>query len=245
MGPSGQELPRDRKEEQHYPDYGKRVKGVTRIGLVSEYFPPFCVGGAELSTFQLARSVTQQGHFVSVLTPNYGDVSKEVREGIQICRFWFPQRLKSGELAKSRYLENPLFPLYLAVQIFLWAKRSRLDVLHAQNTHSVVGTFLAARLLKKRVIVSVRDFMISDPPTVPEAPRRVRFPFRGFFVEKIHRFNSKCRRAALSRADEVVFVSLFLKTHYLNRGTLLRGRCHVIYNLPPDVDGSSVGVEEM
>jgi len=214
-----------------------------RIGLVTEYFPPFVVGGAELSTFQLAKALAREGHVVSVLTPNYGEVPEEIREEIRIHRFWFPQRLKAGELARSRYLENPFYPFYLMVRILFWAKRLGLEVLHAQNAHSFVGTFWAARLLNVRVVVSVRDFTVSDPFPVPEATARSWGSGRRLLVTWAHRLNSRWRRAALFQADAAIFVSHFLKRHYLGKRLRFKGEVCVIYNLPPESHLSPVQTE--
>lgn len=216
-----------------------------RIGFVSEYFPPFCVGGAELSSFQLARSLVRKGHIVDVLTPNYGGVSSETMEGVRIHRFWFPQHLKRGELARSRYLEQPLYPLYLAVQVFFWARRHRLEVLHAQNTHSLIGTLLAARLLRRRVVFSVRDFSMSDSPSLPPETARKLGGLRRWMVEKVQRLNDRWRRTTLLKGDAVVFVSHFLRSHYLEKGFQGNGRFLVIYNLPPEAPSTPAAIEEV
>ncbi len=232
-----------------------------RICLVNEYFPPFAPGGAEWSMEALARALAQRGHPVSVVTPNYGGLAREVRDGITIVRFPFPFRLPPGRTPlSSKWLANPVFYLYAAWQIARTARREGADVIHVQNKHMLIPGVLAGRRLGLPVALTIRDGSIIDaaPMCLHHGDRMpadcgVRKLWRDcseeyfrLYVRRRSRrlwsklaflyfwLDSRLKQRFLCRLDVVIGVSQGILGIYRRSG-LLKGvrRVEAIYNVPP------------
>lgn len=131
------------------------------IGFISEYFPPYAPGGAEWSSFFLARNLSDKGHKIVVITPNYGALSEEVIEGVRIYRFPFYFKLsKSKLILNSFHHTNPLWIIWSSIQIYKYARKSQLQILHIQGKYSIIPTFLANYFLKLPILLTIRDYQI-------------------------------------------------------------------------------------
>ncbi len=137
------------------------------ICFVNEYFPPFSPGGAEWSLDALTRAAAERGHRVVVVTPNYGAPAVEERDGVRILRFPFPLKLPPGRTpASSKWLANPLFYLWAALAIARAARREGAELIHAQNKHSLIPAALAGLLLRRPVLLTIRDGSIINAAPV-------------------------------------------------------------------------------
>ena len=129
-----------------------------RIALTNEFFPPAAPGGAEWSMFELAQTLSEAGHHVVVITPNYGHSAYELEGKVAIYRYAFPRKLKSErQLPGFIWYSNPFFYLYSAIQIYRIARKEKLQLIHAQNKYSLPGSWLAARALGIPVVTTIRD----------------------------------------------------------------------------------------
>lgn len=133
-----------------------------RIGLVSEYYPPYTSGGAEWSTQLLAQELAARPEIerVVVITPNHGAASLEATGNLVVERFAFPFKLHKKRIHPYGLLANPAFYGYSAWQIMRLVRKYKLDVLHVQNKQSVVGAVWAAHWAKIPVVVTLRDVML-------------------------------------------------------------------------------------
>lgn len=236
------------------------------ILLINEYFPPFAPGGAEWSTLQLGRSLVDRGHTVTVVTPNYGTTAREtMKGGVNVVRFPYPARLKGRRTLPVRWLASPLFYLWSALWIAIHARRVGADVLHAQNKYSLPGAWLAGRLLRRPVVITLRDTLslcafgrcLMRYDALPEGcghgellrlcrqehievyirPRgRLHRWKAGLTTRYIHR-QTTVRRWFLERADGVVSVSRGIEGVYRAGGVRLGRQSTVVYNIPPQIDG--------
>ena len=215
------------------------------IGLTSEYFFPFAPGGAEWSTLFLAQRLAK-AHRVVVITPNYGAAPHEEKDGIIIERFAFPFKLGHGQrLVPYRYLSNPLFYAYSALQIARQVKKHRLDILHAHNKQVLVGTVVAAKATGLPAVVSLRDYMVlcrygmclNAFDTHPDGCHLASYrqcvrDYLALYMPDIgawrrtlvyagagyHRLDTMLKRAVLGRADAAVTTSRKMRHIYLSRG---------------------------
>ena len=76
------------------PSERMRTGGALRVVIVSNFYPPYVVGGAELVGAYLARELAATGVDVTVVTtcgPQEG-MREEVQDGVHVVRF-FPQNL--------------------------------------------------------------------------------------------------------------------------------------------------------
>jgi glycosyltransferase involved in cell wall biosynthesis len=232
-----------------------------RILFATEYYHPFAPGGTAWSLELLAQALRHRGEPVAVVTPNYGAPAREEINGVPVFRFPFWRRLPpGGTLAPVRDHVNPLFHFLLARALVSVAGRFGADVLHAQEKHALVGTYLAARWLGTPVFLSLRDFGLICPVTtcllgqthVPADCGSVKLQrhclpqFFGRYGEggRFRRLRTRVSSALLyldawlkasvvRRLDGVTAVSASLLDIYARAGRVPAGRSHVIYNLPP------------
>src|SRR5690606_1758713 len=98
-----------------------------RILMHCVYFPPE-VGGLESHVFHLCRALAARGHEVGIVTSaSRPDLPpREIMDGVQVWRTWFPSRSPPGWVAHSLG----------SVGRVLRAARG-IDVLHAQAFASI------------------------------------------------------------------------------------------------------------
>ncbi len=133
------------------------------ICLAAEYFPPFAPGGAEWSTLALARALAARGERVVVVTPNYGAMAEEHRDGFTVSRFPFPIKRPPGRgVVPARYLANPVFYLWAGLALARAVRRAGAEVIHVQNKHMLIPGVIARRLTGRPVVLTIRDASIVD-----------------------------------------------------------------------------------
>lgn len=134
------------------------------ILFACEYYPPFAPGGAEWSNAAWAAALARRGHRVVVVTPNYGAAPREERDGVLVLRAPFPVKLRPGQ-GEARWLvhRNPLFYLYFATAVGRVARRENAAVIHAQGKGALVGAWLAGLVLRRPVLVTIRDLGLLCP----------------------------------------------------------------------------------
>jgi glycosyltransferase involved in cell wall biosynthesis len=140
------------------------------------------------------------------------------------------------------------------------ARRLGADVLHAQDKHALVGTFAAARRLRRPVFLTVRDTGLLCPiatcllthDVVPSdcsagklqrecAPFYLRHYIRGGAVRRARvraslallYADARLKRRLVNRVDGLVSVSRGLLDIYLSAGYGRTAAAHVVYTLPP------------
>jgi glycosyltransferase involved in cell wall biosynthesis len=135
-----------------------------KILFATEYWRPFAPGGAEWTNERWAAALARRGHEVTVVTLNYGAASSERRDGVTILRVPFPVKLPPGQ-AETGWLvhRNVLFHLYFAWWIFRLGRRLECDIVHAQNSGSLVAAWLATRLLRRPLAATIRDLRLLCP----------------------------------------------------------------------------------
>jgi glycosyltransferase involved in cell wall biosynthesis len=245
-----------------------------RIGLINEYFPPHAPGGAEWSTYYLGKRLAEAGYKVVVITPNYGASEREEREGMKICRFWFPQKLKKGYLVRSSLHSNSIFYLYSSFHIWHIARQEQIEVLHAQGKYSLPGTFIAARLLRIPVVVTLRDMQslcasgglcLHEQDSVPNDcgfvkslgclrafdrkynPHKSLFYRLKFYADGLllKKPDLWLRSWFLKRVDKVITISDALRSLYIEAGKIVPERAETIYNFPPIIRDVKVDSEQL
>jgi len=126
-----------------------------RIGLVSDFFPPDVMGGAEISCRLLAEALSREGVEVHVLTPSFSGSQRTVKvNGFTTHYYLFPFR---SAIKRHVILGNPLFYLWSFKAVSRYVERVGLDLIHAQNKYSTPGSALAARYKRIPVLATVRD----------------------------------------------------------------------------------------
>ena len=232
-----------------------------KIVFATEYYHPFVPGGTPWSLRLLAQALRARGEHVTIVTPNYGAPALEEVDGIPVFRFPFWRRLPPGpSLAPARDHVNPLFHALFARGLIAAARRCGADVLHAQEKHALVGTFLAGRWLRRPVFVSLRDFGLICPITtcllahthVPGDCGSIKLQREcaAFFLDHyigrgswrrlrvrgalaVLYLDARLKTALLKRVDGVIGVSQSILEIYSRAGRIPTERAQVVYNLAP------------
>jgi len=232
-----------------------------RILFSTEYYPPFAPGGSPWSIRHLAEALARRGHDVTVVTPNYGAMAEETIGGVRVRRFLFWRRLPAGpSMAKLRDLVSPRFHWRLFRAVRAVGREVGAEVFHAQEKHALVGTYFAARALRRPVFLTLREVGLICPIAtcllshefVPGDCSAVKLQREcaGFFLDN-YIGGSRARRArvranlallyldawakgfVIKRLDGLVSVSGGLLEIHLRAGRGLRSRSHVIYTPLP------------
>ncbi|HXF63745.1 MAG TPA: glycosyltransferase [Caldilineaceae bacterium] len=231
--------------------------------MVNEYYPPFTPGGAERSTQLLAGGLARHPDVarVVVITPNYGASAREELDGALVERYAFPVKLAGQRrIAPYGFLANPLYYAYSAWQIARHIRKHQLDIVHAHNKQSIVGTVFAARWTGVPAVVTLRDLLvlcryglcINDFNTRPQGCDLASYvrclrdflalymPDAGaarrsliWLMAGYHRLDSLLKRSMLKRADTVITISQRLREIYVSRGINPK-RLVVLYNPLPE-----------
>ncbi|ACV24337.1 glycosyltransferase [Methanocaldococcus fervens] len=143
--------------------------------FVAEYFPPFVMGGAEISLKILVDELVKNGHEVVVLTPNYSSFKTEIgkKDNLRIIRFksfrsfLFKKREKTSHeiykktkpifyLLLEQYLKYSSYELKKNIKKIL--EKEEFDVIHANNLESILALNNIKTSAKK--IAHLRDFSL-------------------------------------------------------------------------------------
>lgn len=129
-----------------------------KIIILSDYFYPFNPGGAEWSTFYIAKSLKGKGSDIEIFTPNYGAKKTEVFDGLLIKRFSFPFKIKDLRKVVNPILQNnPIFFLWSAVYLLICYSFKKVDLFHIQGKYLIPGAWLAGKMNGIPTVVTIRD----------------------------------------------------------------------------------------
>ena len=206
-----------------------------RIVFVSNLYPPYVVGGAELTLQTLAEEMLRVGHGVSVVT-----LAIDGRERVDKVNGVSVHRIT------ARALHGPFGPARSALQKLLWHWRDRYDIEVAEkigrimrvaapdvvSTHNLTGFSSAvwdvARARGLRIVHTLHDYHLICP--------------RSTMFRNGHNCLEQCLACAvLSRpklrasaaVDAVIGVSRFVLDAHRERGYFARAAARVIYNARP------------
>lgn len=238
-----------------------RGDGVRPVLFASEYHLPFAPGGAEWTNAEWAKALARRGQPVVIVTPNYGAACRESAAGVDVVRVPFPLKLGPGQRRTPGLVHrNLLWDLYFALCVAWVAYRRDVRVIHAQGKGALIGSWLAARALRRPVIATVRDVGLICPlghcplfepwTSFDCTTRQYLRKCVPFHLEHYHRgagparrvwlwlsvrlywLDHLVRRGALSRVDAVVGVSQRILAIHPDR-VVPPERRHVVHSLPP------------
>src|SRR3989304_3223755 len=105
-----------------------------KVAFVIEYFLPFSAGGAEWSTFYIAKLLKEKNVKVVILTPNFGAPKEEILDGIKILRYPFYKRLTSTSTFPGNFaFTNPLWIFWSTLFLFFKLRKENPDIIHVCN----------------------------------------------------------------------------------------------------------------
>lgn len=109
----------------------------------------------------LAKKLTERGHQVFVLAPNFGAVKDETYDGVKIQRFPFYKKLRNhNDQLTGVWFANPIFLFWQTLWLAVAVVRNRIDVIHVHSQYSIPASVLTGRLLRKPVVGTFRDWQV-------------------------------------------------------------------------------------
>src|SRR3989344_7639259 len=134
------------------------------ILFLVKFFQPFDRGGSEIRTYELARSLVKNGDRVNIITPNYGAKATEIVEGIKIFRMPFPIKLKNSKDQIAPFWTNNItWFLFSTIYCIYICLKEDAKIIHAQNNEFIPAAAITSFLLKKKSIVTFRDYQSICP----------------------------------------------------------------------------------
>jgi len=129
------------------------------ILFLVKFYQPFDRGGSEWSTRDLAKLLKEKGHEVTILTPNYGSVSQELVEGINLRRIPFPIKLASPKSQIAPFWTNNLiWFLYSSIYIIYFFLKHNFDIIHVHSNEFLPAAYAAKIFLRKPTVATFRDY---------------------------------------------------------------------------------------
>lgn len=196
-----------------------------KICIVCTLYPPYILGGAEISTALLAQGLVRSGHEVTVITTGQTD-SKEIIEGVMVYRlknkniYWrYPQRDKP--LAKKMLWH--FFDIYnMGYQKSLQSLLSMLkpDIIHTGNLCGLsCVVWDVANQQHIPIIHTLRDYYLLCPQQT--------------MIKGTQSCQSQClvcksysviKKIMSQKVDAVVGISHFILNHHLKFGYFKNAR---------------------
>ena len=190
-----------------------------KICIVCTLYPPYILGGAEISTALLAQGLVRSGHEVTVITTGQTD-NKEIIEGVTVYRlknkniYWrYPQRDKP--LAKKMLWH--FFDIYnVGYQKSLQSLLSMLkpDIIHTGNLCGLsCGVWDVAKKQHIPIVHTLRDYYLLCPQQT--------------MIKGSQSCQSQClvcksysviKKIMSQKVDAVVGISHFILNHHLKFG---------------------------
>ena len=130
-----------------------------KIAFLCDYYYPFEVSGAEVSSRLLAENLQSKGVSFVIVTPNFGNRNEEEINKVKVKRFPFLKQKKITPLP-PRIVDSPFWFLYAAFWIWKTLKDENINILQVQNKNMVIPASLANIFLQKPLIIIVRDYRL-------------------------------------------------------------------------------------
>src|SRR3972149_12314365 len=192
------------------------------ILLVVHDFLPKHMAGTEIYTYNLARTLKDSGHEVSVYTREHGYFEEKLKEedtqyeGIKVKTVYFNSLNKRLKLLRKFYLDfyNPFLEKHFNEHL----DKTKPDIIHIQHLKGLSASFISvARKRKIPTILTLHDywFMCSTIQLLTTSSKRCSGPLYGL----------KCPRCLIPTLNPLTVwglypfhsVLFFIRTNYLRR----------------------------
>lgn len=179
------------------------------ILFLTEYFYPFAHGGSEWSTYYLTKGLLKRGFKIFILTPNFGTKNQEYWQSINIYRLPFPIKLnkKSPKAVNPFWFSNFIYQIFSVYWIVKMVIGNKIDAIHVQGNYFVPSAYISSLILKKPMIVTLRDYITLCP--------------YGFCLSEKRNYR-KCNISEYFRSEFNQFIEIYCKnTNYLKKILIL------------------------
>lgn len=130
-----------------------------RIIFLVKFYQPFDRGGSEWSTRDLAKLLSETGHQITIITPNYGATSNEKIDNINVHRMPFPLKLKDPKAKIAPFwTNNIIWFIYSSAYCLFYCLKNRVDIIHVHSNEYIPAATICGNILGKSTIVTFRDY---------------------------------------------------------------------------------------
>jgi len=148
-----------------------------KICLISNLYPPYIIGGAEIYVEGLAKYLYQKNEVFVITTCPFKNLFSlipklEVKEGIKIYRFYplnlysvfFTKKRKISPLIKVIWHIIDLYNLHTFLIVLYLLKREKPDIIHTNNLDGLsFSTFWPVKLLNIPLVHTLHDYHLLCP----------------------------------------------------------------------------------
>ena len=218
-----------------------------KIAIVSEFFPPVSVGGAELSAFHLAERLSHHDE-VEVVTVDYGPRLKDPPFPVHYLDL--PDIQKSGDyeadpraLVESKDRAKRPFSslkhhLSFGWQLARLARERRYDVIHTQQVDSTLAAYLTRHWHRRPIVTTLRSYRYTSnrwADQVAESSGAMPPDRRTSSQRRFSELKWILPRRALKSCARVFTVSDFVRHVHVNAGVVDSRRATTVYNFMPTI----------
>ncbi|MFX1519282.1 MAG: glycosyltransferase family 4 protein [Promethearchaeota archaeon] len=206
------------------------------ICFITYRFPPDIMGGGEISNYVLIKTLANLNHRLLVLTRKIDNLKPLKQEdNIDV------HRIISTPFPATGYPLEP-YSLFLAKKIVSFLKDRNVELLHVLDFRTTPGAIIAAKILRKPILVTIRNYW-------PICPRLTMFiPDQGECAECAPSSIIKClgkrktglhhyifmilRRLFLKKADKIICVSKYVRNILFQTLKISKSKLATLYNIP-------------
>ena len=144
-----------------------------KILIITNLYPPYVLGGAETYLEKLVQSLSRANYKVGIITarPFFKGLKYEKTVYANIYRTYNANIFFEGNFSnKKSYLKflwrffSLVLPVFNLVQIYLWIKREKPDVIHTHNLHGFHPLLLVIlKLTKTPIVHTIHDYFFLCP----------------------------------------------------------------------------------
>lgn len=192
------------------------------ILLVVHDFLPKHMAGTELYTYNLARTLKNRGHEISIYTREYDYFEEKLRgedthyDDIKVKKVYFNPSSKRFELLREFYLD--FYNTHLEKHFNEYLNETKPDIIHIQHLKGLSASFIsAARKRKIPIVLTLHDywFMCRKIHLLTTSSKRCSGPLYGL----------KCPRCLIPTLNTLAVLGLypihsflfFVRTIYIRR----------------------------
>lgn len=206
------------------------------ICFITYRFPPDVTGGGEISNYVLIKNLANLNHKVVVITRKLDNL-KPLKQEVDIE----VHRIIPTPFPATGYPLEP-YSLLLAKKIVSFLKDRTVDILHVLDFRTTPGAIIAAKILGKPILVTIRNYwpicprltmLIPDQGECAECAPSSIIKCLGKWKTGLHHYIFMVlRRVFLKKADKIICVSKYVRNILFQTLKISKSKLATLYNIP-------------
>jgi glycosyltransferase involved in cell wall biosynthesis len=134
-----------------------------KIAMVTAFFPPNVIGGAEISSYYLSKVLAEKGHEVHIIAPDFGKKReclkfKKENTDLNVHYMNYPFFIKNDVIRMRLLAYNPFFLVFFLIKILKIVVKNDIDIIHAHEDEDNIVAWLASKITRRPIIITLRDW---------------------------------------------------------------------------------------